>query len=131
MSEKSAEVVRRMYDARARGDTAETLAQFHPEVVLDATARGDASIGHGREELVATIAEWVGEFDEWREDIEEIRELGGKVCVVATQHGRGKGSGVEVEAHYSLLYEVHEGKITRMTMFRGPSDAFEAAGSSG
>jgi ketosteroid isomerase-like protein len=128
MSEESVEVVRRMYDARARGDTAGTLAQFHPGVVVDATARGDTGIGHGHEELVAIIAEWIGEFDEWHEEIDEIRDLGDKVCVLATQRGRGKGSGVEVEARYALLYEVQEDKITRMTLFRGLSDALEAAG---
>jgi ketosteroid isomerase-like protein len=128
MSEQNVEVVRLMYEARDNGDAAGALAQFHPEVVVDATARGDATIGHGREELTAIIAEWIGAFDEWREEVEEMRDLGGKVYVVATQRGRGKESGVEVETRYALLYEVQDDKITRMTLFRGPSEALEAAG---
>ena len=66
MSEQNVEVVRRMYEARDSGDAAGALAQFHPEVVIDATARGDTAIGHGREELAAIIAEWTEAFDEWR-----------------------------------------------------------------
>jgi uncharacterized protein len=128
MSEENVEVVRRMYDARDRGDVAGTLAEFHPEVVVDARARGDTGIGQGHEELVAIIGEWIGEFDEWHEEVDEIRDLGDQLCVVATQRGRGKGSGVEVEARYALLYEVREGQITRMTLFRGLSEALEAAG---
>jgi ketosteroid isomerase-like protein len=128
MSDQNVEVVRRMYEARDRGDAAGALAQFHPEVVVDATARGDAAIGQGREELAAIIAEWTGEFDEWREEVEEMRDLGDSVCVVATQRGRGKKSGVEVEARYALLFEVRDDKITRMTMFRGLSEALEAGG---
>jgi ketosteroid isomerase-like protein len=128
MSDQNVEVVRRMYEARESGDAAGALAQFHPEVVVDATARGDAAIGQGREELAAIIAEWTGEFDEWREEVEEMRDLGDSVCVVATQRGRGKKSGVEVEARYALLFEVRDDKITRMTMFRRLSEALEAAG---
>ena len=33
-----------------------------------------------------------------------------------------------METRYALLYEVQDGKITRMTLFRGPSEALEAAG---
>jgi hypothetical protein len=44
------------------------------------------------------------------------------------QHGRGKGSGVEVEAPYALLYDVRWGKITRLTMFPTQEAALEAAG---
>jgi ketosteroid isomerase-like protein len=128
VSEQNVEVVRRMYEARDSGDADGALAQFHPEVVVDATARGDAAIGHGREELAAIIAEWIGAFDEWREEVEEIRDLGDTVYVVATQRGRGKGSGAEVETRYALLYEVQDDKIARMTLFRGPSEALEAAG---
>jgi ketosteroid isomerase-like protein len=128
MSEQNVDVVRRIYEARDKGDAAGALSQFHPEVVVDATARGDTAIGHGHEELTAIIAEWIGAFDEWREEIEEMRDLGAEVYVVATQRGRGKESGVEVETRYALLYEVRDDKITRMTLFRGPSEALEAAG---
>lgn len=128
MSEQDVEVVRRMYEARDSGDAAGALAQFHPEVVVDATARGDTEIGHGHDELTAIIAEWIGAFDEWREEVEEMRDLGDQVYVVATQRGRGKESGVEVETRYALLYEVQDDKIIRMTLFRGPSEALKAAG---
>ena len=106
MSEQNVEVVRRMYEARDSGDAAGALAQFHPEVVVDATARGDTEIGHGREELTAIIAEWTEAFDEWREEVEEMRDLEDKVYVVATQRGRGKESGVEWKrvTHCSTRY---------------------------
>jgi hypothetical protein len=35
---------------------------------------------------------------------------------------------VEVEAPYALFYDVHGGKITRMTMFPTQEAALEAAG---
>ncbi len=117
-----------MYEAFHRGDADGASACFDPEVVVDASRRVDGGIGHGREELSKIIGRWVGTFDEWREEIEEMRDLGSQVYVVATQRGRGKGSGVEVETRYALLYEVQGDRITSMTMYPQPTEALHAAG---
>jgi ketosteroid isomerase-like protein len=122
------EVVRRMYKALHGGDGERAWSCFHPEVVVDPRPRMDSGIVYGRGELVRIIGEWVGEFDNWREEIDEIRDLGTQVYVVATQRGRGKASGIEIEARYALLYEVRGEQITRMTMFREPAEALAAAG---
>jgi uncharacterized protein len=129
MSEENVEVVRRMYDAFHSGDANGALAHFDPNVVVDASrARPDGGRGQGREQLNAIVAAWMGTWDEWREEIAEIRDLGSRVLVLSVQHGRGKGSGVEVEAPYALLYDVHGGKITHMTMFPTQEAALVAAG---
>jgi len=128
MSQENVEVVRRMYEAFHSGDAEGALAHFDPDVVVDATMRVDAGIGHGREELYAIIGRWLGAFDEWREEIEEMRDLGSQVCVIATQHGRGKGSGIETETRYAVLYELHVSQITRMTLYPGPAEALKAVG---
>ena len=126
MSE-NAEVVRRMYHARDAGDAAGLEERLHPDVVLDARARMDADVVHGREAASRVIGEWVGAFDDWREEIHEIRDLGSRVCVVATQRGRAKGSGIEIEARYALLYRVEGGQITRITLFSREDEALAAA----
>lgn len=128
MPESNVELVRRMYEWFYAGDAEATLACFDPDVVVDASRRVDGGIGRGRDELNAIIGRWLGAFDEWREEIEEMRGLGNRVFVVATQHGRGKGSGVEVENRYAVVYEVEGGKITRMTLYRDPGEALEVAG---
>lgn len=128
MSEQNVELVRRMYKAFHAGDAEGALACFDDEVVVDASRRVDAGIGHGRDELSDIIAKWVGTFDDWREEIAEIRDLGSQVYVLATQFGRGKGSGVEVELTYAVLYEVKGDRITQMTIYMDPAEALEAAG---
>jgi ketosteroid isomerase-like protein len=128
MSQENVEVVRRMYEAFHGGDAEGALAFFDPEVVVDASRGVDGGIGHGREELSATISGWVSTFDEWREEIEEMRDLGSQVCVVSTQHGRGKGSGIETKTRYAVLYEVRGNRITRMTLYSDPAEALEAVG---
>jgi ketosteroid isomerase-like protein len=49
--------------------------------------------------------------------IEECRDLGDEVLVLATQRGRGKGSGVEVEARYAMLYGIRDGEIVSFTLY--------------
>lgn len=122
------EVVRRMYEAFHAGDAEGALSHFDPEVVVDASRRVDGGIGHGREALNRIISSWVGTFTDWREEIEEIRDLDDRVFVVSTQRGRGKGSGIEVENRYGLIYEVHDGQITGMTVYTDLAEALEAAG---
>ena len=61
-------------------------------------------------------------------EIAEIRDLGSQVCVVATQYGRGKGSGVEVEQIYAFLCEVEGDNITNITYYPDATEALEAAG---
>jgi ketosteroid isomerase-like protein len=127
MSKEDVEIVRRMYEARDAADAESVLACFHPEVVLDARVRMDSGIVHGREEAARIIGEWVAAFDDWREEIHEMRDLSSEVLVVATQRGRAKGSGIEVESRYALLYEVEGRQITRIALFDGEAEALAAA----
>jgi ketosteroid isomerase-like protein len=129
MSQENVEIVRRMYDAFYSGDVEAALAHFDPDVVVDASkGRPDMGIGRGREQVRRMVTTWVGTWDEWREEIEEMRDLGSRVLVLTLQHGRGRGSGVEVEAPWAVLYDVHGGKITRMALYREHAAALEAAG---
>jgi ketosteroid isomerase-like protein len=127
MSQENVEVVRRMYEAFHRGDAEGALTYFQPDVVVDASVRVDGGIGHGREELNTIVGRWIGAWEDWREEIEELRDLGSRVLVLSTQYGKGKGSGVDVEARYALLYEVQAGMICRLTMYDDPAKALEAA----
>src|SRR5882762_2017710 len=129
MSQENVEIVRRMYDAFHGGDVDGALSHFDPDVLVDASkARPDVGVGKGREHVNAVVTSWLGSWEEWREEIEEVRDLGSRVLVLSVQRGRGKGSGVEVEAHYAMLYDVHGGEIISMRMYGTPAEALEAAG---
>ena len=122
------EVVRKAYAAYHGGDAEAALSYFHPEVVSDASRRLAGGIAHGREELRQQVAEWVGAFDGYREEVEEILDLHDRVCVVVTQRGEGRGSGVGVDQTYAVIYEVEDEWITALTAYRTRADALEAAG---
>src|SRR5688500_10000659 len=126
MSQENVALVRQMYDAFHSGDAEGAVAHFAPDVTVDAPDHPDAEGGRGREALARTIGRWVAAFDDWNEEIEEIRDLGDHVLVAAKQRGRGKGTGIETELRYALLYEVEDGKISSMTFHSDVPEALEA-----
>jgi ketosteroid isomerase-like protein len=128
MSEENVEIVRRMYEAYIRGDADRSLEHFHPDVVADFSVRVDTGISRGREQLAKVVSSWMGAWDQYLEEMNEIRDLGDSILVVSTQRGRGKGSGVELSNQFASLYEVEGGLITRVTMYATRADALEAAG---
>jgi ketosteroid isomerase-like protein len=131
MSEGNVEVVRRMYTAFHRGDFDGALSHFDPNVLVDASkARpDDVAIGTGRERVIRIVTSWVTAWDAWREEIEEIRDLGnGRVLVLSVQRGRGKGSGVEVQARWAVVYELDGGVITSMRIYPHSEEGLKAAG---
>ncbi len=127
MSQENVAVVRQMYDAFHSGDAEGAIDHFAPDVRVDARDHPAAQAGRGREALVRIIGSWVAAFDEWSEEIEETRDLGDHVLVAAKQRGRGKGTGIETELRYALLYEVEDGKISSMTFYSDVAEALEAA----
>jgi ketosteroid isomerase-like protein len=127
MSQANVDIVRRMYEAFQAGDADRALAHFDRDVLVEASGRVDTGAGRGREAVSTLVGSWVGAFDDWSEEIEEVRDLGDHVCVVATQRGRGKETGLRVEYRYAVLYEIRGDKVTRMTMHPDPETALEAA----
>lgn len=128
MTNANEAVVRSMYEARDRGDVEALLAHYSEDVVTDVTdGRVDAEVVHGREAMVALIGEWIAAFDDWREDIESVQAFGDQVCVAAIQYGVARETGAAVETRYGLVYEVRDGAIKRMTLYRGHDDALRAA----
>ncbi len=64
-------------------------------------------------------------------DVEETRDLGDTVLLVASHHGRGRASGVEVHGATGYLYELRGGKVSRVEIYPNRATALEAAGLSG
>ena len=130
MSQENVDVVQRMYEAFHQGDIDGALSHFDPNVLVDASdARPDhAASGRGHERLIQIVTSWVAPWEEWREEIEEMRDLGSRILVLSVQRGRGKGSGAEVEARWAVLYELQGGEITSKRVFGDSEDALEAAG---
>ena len=128
MSEENVELVRRMYEAFLSGDAEVALSCFAEDVVVDASRRLDGKVGRGRGYLSRMVAEWVGAFDDYEEEIEELHDLGSQVLVLITQRGRGRGSGAEVEIRPAVLYEIKNDLISGVVPYTDRAHALEDAG---
>jgi ketosteroid isomerase-like protein len=128
MSQENVELVKRMYALFEAGDAEGTLACFSEDVVVEAPDRPDLTDGRGREALGTLVGSWVESWEDWSQEIDEVREFGDHVMVISTQRGRAKSSGIEIAAQYAYLYEVRNGELSRMGMYSSPDEALEAAG---
>ena len=59
---------------------------------------------------------------------EEFVDAGDRVVVALHLRGRGRGSGVEIDARFFDVYTIRDGKIVRMDEFTERFAALEAAG---
>jgi ketosteroid isomerase-like protein len=126
MSQENVEIVRRafQYMASGRGGS-EVLASFDPNVVMKPVETGATS---GVNAIRGNFERWQSTFDELEVTVEEIIDAGGRVVHTAHWRGRGRGSGIKVDARYYEVYTLRDGKIIRVDEYTERAEALEAAG---
>ena len=128
MSEETVEIVRRMYTAYASGDFEAAMALLDPEIEMDLTMRPDGRVFHGHDGVTEAVRTWLGAWEDWRLEVDEIIDLGDRVLVLARESGRGKGSGIEVEHPHIAICTVQYGKIVHTMGFVERGQVLQAAG---
>jgi ketosteroid isomerase-like protein len=128
MSQANVEVIRRGYEALARGDVDAALACLHPEVEVAAGRLPGVGEIRGREAFREFVAELFSAFDEVRLEPERFIDAGEKVVVPVTQTMRGRGGGVEVVNRIFAVWHVRDGLAIQMDAYADEQKALEAAG---
>jgi ketosteroid isomerase-like protein len=127
MSENT-KIVQAVGDAYFRGDEKAMLEFVDRDVVVTQFAdQPDARPYHGHEGMLRAITEWVDTWDDYAIEFRSVRELGNEVLFSLHQRGRGKASGIELEADVFFVYSVRDGKVVRWQMFPSEAEALEAA----
>ena len=124
MSEENVDVVRRTFAAFDREDGEAALELFDPEVEWSPTE----GTYRGREGVLSSVAEWLEPWEEHHVEVEELTPAGDQVFAVIHLTGRGAGSGMEIDQRFFQLFDVRNGKITRMVEFVRRDEALAAAG---
>jgi ketosteroid isomerase-like protein len=114
MSERNIETVRGAFDAFLLGDLESAMEVFHPAVEWDVSMRVDGRVFHGHDGVRQGIATWLSAWEDYRIDVEEYVDAGDDVIVLATEGGRGKGSGIESEQRVKFTWTLADGKVTRV-----------------
>jgi ketosteroid isomerase-like protein len=98
MSDPIAEALREGYEALNRGDVSAVMNLIDPELAWEEGGRSpEAGSYHGRDSFRRYVQSWLDSFDDFRIEVEEIREEGDRRVVVARQSGRGRASGLPIE----------------------------------
>ena len=131
MSEENVEIVRRAYVALSQGaeDTLREMAA--PEFVVDFSRRlVEPAVLRGSNEALAALGQIREPWDDWPVwEPQELIDAGDKVLAFIRTTARGKGSGVEVEAHVWNLWTIRDGKLVELTYFGDDrAAALKAAG---
>jgi ketosteroid isomerase-like protein len=134
MSQENVEIIRRIYDAAARRDSATILSLYDPGVEVDMSrAPCRDLVGkrfyHGHDGLRAFYREWNGAWETVESDVEELIGAGERVVSVETTRGRGVASGAAVELHQCGIWTIRDGRIVRVEWLDATrEEALEAAG---
>jgi ketosteroid isomerase-like protein len=123
MSEENVELVRRIYEAwereeSARDFIAEDIEYVNPGYAVETgTRRGRKSFG--------VVRQTYGDF---KIEVERYLDAGKEVVVLAQYEGSGQGSGVPVSGEHGYVWTVRDGQAVRFQWFQSHREALEAAG---
>jgi ketosteroid isomerase-like protein len=99
------------------------------ELVVDPRAFLEGGTFKGRDAVGEWFGNWFRTFEPgYRFDIEEVRDLGDAILLVASHQGRGRTSGAAVHGHTSYLYRVRDGRIARAEIHASRDGALDASG---
>jgi ketosteroid isomerase-like protein len=121
-------LVRSMYRA---GDPSRFFDLLDEEVELDFSAYPvpGSRVLRGKDAAIDWSRRWWGTWDEYVLEATEIVDAGeNRVVVVQRERGRGKGSGVQLERRWAVVYTLRMGKVVRFQPFKTREEALAAAG---
>jgi ketosteroid isomerase-like protein len=131
MSQENVEVVRDQFAATNERDFTRAMSHYADDVEL--IVRPDAFLEAGTFKGREAVGEWFGDWFRtfqpgYHFDLEEARDLGDTVLLVASHHGHGRTSGAEVHGKTAYLFRLRGGKVVRAELYPSRDDALEAAG---
>lgn len=130
MSQENVEVIRDQFEAVNERDWERAMSHYAEDVELVVSPEALLESGSfaGREAVGEWFGNWFRTFEPgYHFDSLELHDLGDRVLLIASHHGRGRSSGVAVGGETGYVYTLREGKIVRCQI-RTPEDARRAAG---
>jgi ketosteroid isomerase-like protein len=119
MSRENVEIVRRFLNVGVD----EALTYADPGIVWNPIEELPTQ---GHDAVRASLAHWKAEWDDYKVMPEEFVDMGERVVVTVRLGGRGRGSGVEIDARFYDVYTLRDGKVVRMDQFTERAEALAA-----
>jgi ketosteroid isomerase-like protein len=133
MASGDVEVVRGIYERFNRGDYEGSTALLHDQVELhQAPEIPGADTWIGKTEFQRGLADWLSGFERgFQYEVLELIDCDRCVLARLMLHGKGRGSGAEIERQIFNVWEVRDGLGFRCRAFWDEEEARSAAGLEG
>lgn len=130
MSQENVEIAKRVMDAYNRRDVDAYVDCATPDFELVPVFVGAVEGGsyQGREGIERVFEATRDTWDDYRIVADEFRDLGDRVLLVGRAEGRGRSSGVSVDAPFGSVVDFRGGKISRIRSYLDHGEALRAAG---
>ena len=134
MSEENVERARDAYHALGlavrKGDLDAFFHEYaHPEIEwVPLEGAPDTAVAHGHGPVKARMMAMLDVMEKPQIEAEEIIDAGEKVVIAIRISGRGRGSGIDVEANWFHVVTARDDKAVRIEWYAGRDEALEAAG---
>jgi len=120
------ELTRRLFACADGGDIDGIMDAVDLDAVWDASSWG-FGVYEGRRLIRRFLEDWIGSFEEFRRDSEEVVDLGGGVVyAVAVTRGRTRG-GPEIRIRGATVCLWVDGLTKRVAFYQDPADGRAAA----
>jgi ketosteroid isomerase-like protein len=118
VSLENVELVRSIYADWERGDFS-SVDWADPQIAYAHLGDGPApGSWRGKAEMAEAVRNWFSAWRDFRLAAQEYREIDeDRVLVLAHQSGRGKRSGLEMQASAASLFEIRRGKVARLHQY--------------
>ena len=129
MSGENVEIIRRVYEAVARGDLGAASAYVHPEIEFHTYAESPAAgVYRGGDAVRKYNEELFEQFESVRFEIEEVVDAGERVVLVSTQHAVPKGGQSEIDVRMTEVWTIRDGLLAERHSYSTRAEALQAAG---
>jgi ketosteroid isomerase-like protein len=117
------EKLQALYVRWAEGDF--SRADFYdPGMQTKSFGMGEWIEGGNLEEVAAVMREWLSTWERpLRVEVEELVQSGDRILALVHWKGRGKGSGVEMEAGGAHIWTFRDGRAVRFDVYRDREEA--------
>jgi uncharacterized protein len=133
MATGNADLIRPIYEEWGRGNWRTRWDIYHPRMQWGWSDEfpGIAGVYEDHADPNPRLRTWLGEWECWRAEADELLEIGNTVVVLASYYGRGRGSGVEIHQEGAHVFELRDGKVVRLEIFANRAKAIEAVRKAG
>jgi ketosteroid isomerase-like protein len=129
MSQENVEIVKRLKAAFNEKDPEAFAALTTPDFEWTTSMMAvEGEVFWGREGIEKYFGRMREVWEEFRGFATEYRELGERVLWIGRLEGRGRASGIPLDVALDVLYDLRDGKISRMHSYLDHGEALRAAG---